>query len=597
MKDFKFVILFLKTILICILLSNVAFANEKTHAIAMNGVPKYKSDFTHFDYVNPNAPKKGKVKLSSIGTYDSFNQFIIKGNPADSLDLLYDTLMVQSADEPFTEYGLIAKYIEVPKDRSFIIFYINEKARFNDGSEITAEDVKFSFDILISKGSPVYKRYYSGVKNVEVLDKYKVKFVFKKGENRELPLIVGQIPIFSKKYWQTRDFSKTTLEPPLESGPYKIKSFKPGKSVTFERVKNYWAKDLPVMKGRYNFDIVKYDYYRDQTVALQAFKAGEYDFIQENRSKQWATLYKGPAFESGKIIKEAIKHELPQGMQGFAMNMRRDKFKNKKVREALIYAFDFEWCNKFLFYGQYTRTESYFSNSELASRGLPSKEELEILKPLKNIVPGEVFTKEYHAPKSDGTGYNRKNLLKAMKLLEEAGWEVVNKKLVNKKTGQPLKIEMLLLSPAFERVILPYQKNLAKLGIDMKIRLVDSSQYINRVRSFDYDMIVVVIPESNSPGNELLYYFYSDSADMPGSRNFSGIKNPAVDKLVKMVIASKDRKELVNRTRALDRVLLWNHYIVPNWHYGYFRVAYWNKFDRPEIQPKYSLGFFNWWLK
>jgi microcin C transport system substrate-binding protein len=504
---------------------------------------------------------------------------------------------VQSSDEPFTVYGLIAEYMEIPEDRSWITFYINKKAKFNDGSSITAEDVKFSFEILIKKGSPVYKRYYSDVTQVKIIDKYTIKFIFKNNENRELPLILGQIPIFPKKYWETRDFSKTTLEPPLGSGPYVIKSFKAGKYVVFKRVHNYWARNLPVMKGRYNFDEIRYDYYRDQTVALQAFKSGEFDFIQENRSKQWATLYKGPNFENGNIVKETIKHELPQGMQGFAMNLRRNKFKDIKVREALIYAFDFEWTNKYLFYSQYKRTESYFSNSELAARGLPSKEELNILKPLKNLIPNEVFTKEYKAPVSDGSGFNRKNLLIAMNLLKQSGWEIKNKKLVNKKTGKPLKIEMLLMSPAFERVILPYKKNLAKLGIEMKIRLVDSSQYINRVRSFDYDMIVVVIPESNSPGNELLYYFYSESADIPGSHNYMGIKNSAIDKLVKSIISANDREELVYRTRALDRVLLWNHYIVPNWHYGYFRVAYWNKFKKPEIQPKYALGFFNWWIK
>jgi microcin C transport system substrate-binding protein len=577
---------------------SIAQASEiiKSHAISMDDTPKYSENFTHFDYVNPNAKKGGFVKLSSIGTYDSFNPFVIKGVSADGLNLIYDTLMVQSDDEPFTEYGLVAKYIEYPKDRSWVIFHINKKARFHDNTPITAEDVKFSFEILIKKGSPIYRRYYSDVSKVEVLDKYRVKFTFKEGSSKEAPLILGQLNIFPKKYWEKHDFSKANLEIPLASGPYKIKSFKAGKSITYERVKNYWAKDLPVMKGRYNFDKIRYDYYRDQTVSLEAFKSGEYDFIQENRSKQWATMYKGPMFNSGKIIKEVIRHYIPLGMQGFAMNTRREIFKDKRVRHAIILAFDFEWTNKNLFYSQYKRTESYYSNSELASRGLPSKEELEILEPLRDLIPEEVFTKEYKAPKTDGTGNNRLNLRKAMKLLKQAGYKIENKKLVD-KNGKPFVFEVLIRAKAFERVMLPYQKNLAKLGIKMRIRLVDSSQYINRIRNFDYDMTVVVIGQSNSPGNEQYYYWDSKMADVKGSMNYMGIKNPAVDTLTTLVVSAQTRKDLIYRTRALDRVLLWNHYIVPNWNYPYFRVAYKRKFAKPKIQPKYSLGFFNWWIK
>lgn len=578
-------------------MSSFAYATTPVHAIAMNGTPKYKAGFSHFDYVNPNAVKKGNIKLNAIGTYDSFNPFIIKGVAADGIGLTFDTLMIQSDDEPFTAYGLIAEKIEMPKDRSWVTFHLNPKAVFHDGSAITAEDVKFSFDILIEKGSPLYKRYYGDVTAVKILNPSTVKFVFRNGDNRELPLILGQISIVSKAYWQNKDFSKTTLTPPLGSGPYKVKSFQAGKSITYERVKSYWAKDLPTMKGRYNFDSIHYDYYRDQTVALEAFKSGEYDFIQENRSKQWATLYTGPQFNSGNIIKETIKHELPLGMQGFAMNSRRDLFKDAKVRQALTYAFDFEWSNKNLFYGQYARTHSYFSNSELASSGLPSKEELAILNPLRDQIPPEVFTQEYRSPSTKGDGNNRQNLREAVKLLKSAGWMIKNKKLIHSKTGKPFSFEVLLYSPSFERVILPYKKNLAKLGIDVKIRMVDTSQYVNRIRSFDYDMLVVVIGQSNSPGNEQRYFFHSESANAAGSRNYMGIQNPAIDKLVDMVINAPDRQQLIYRTRALDRVLLWNHYIVPNWHYGKYRVAYQNIFAKPKVQPKYDIGFYNWWIK
>lgn len=582
-----------------LIVSTTTYSTEitKTHAISMNGKPKYKEGFTHFTYVNPNAPKKGNIKLSAVGTYDSFNPFILKGIAADGIGLTYGTLMTQSDDEPFTQYGLIAEYIEIPKDRSWVIFHINPKAKFHDNTPITPEDVIFSFNILTTKGNPVYKRYYADVINVTALDSKRVKFSFNKNGNRELPLILGQLNILPKKYWDNHNFSKSTLEIPLGSGPYKIKSFIPGKTITYERVKNYWAKDLPAVKGQYNFDTIKYDYYRDQTISLEAFKSGEYDFIQETRSKQWSTAYTGPNFDNHKIIKETIKHELPLGMQGFAMNSRRELFKDPKVRQALTYAFDFAWTNKKLFYGQYTRTHSYFSNSELASKGLPSTAELEILEPLKDLIPPEVFTTEYRSPNTDGSGNNRANLKKAIKLLKDAGWIIKNKKLVHKETGIHFKFEVLLVSQAFERVMLPYKKNLSRLGIDMKIRLVDTSQYINRIRSFDYDMIAISIGQSNSPGNEQRYFWSSEAADTKGTRNFMGIKNAAIDTLLELVISAPDREQLIIRTRALDRVLLWNHYIIPNWHYAYFRVAYWDKFAKPTVQPKYGLGFYNWWIK
>ncbi len=586
-------------IALAVLVSGPVYADQDVlidHALAMTGSPKYKAGFTHFEYANPQALKGGAVKLSSIGTYDSFNPFITKGVAATGISLLYDSLTVQSEDEPFTQYGLVASKIELPADRSWVIYHLNPKARFHDGKPVTAHDVVFSFEIIMSKGTPFYKRYYADVQKVEALDDLRVKFHLGKTPNPELPLIIGQISILPKHYWEGRDFEKTTLEKPLGSGPYKISKFRPGQSITYERVEDYWAKDHPVNKGQYNFGRITYDYYRDATVALQAFKSGEYDYRNENMSKNWATAYTGPAVESGAIVKEEIKHERNQGLQGFVFNTRRPLFKDRKVREALSYAFDFEWSNKILFYGQYKRTTSFFSNSELASRGLPSPEELKYLEPLKDNLPAEVFTKVFEPPATDGTGNVRANLRTAVRLLKEAGWSIKNKKLTNTKTGEIFTFEILLISPAFERIVLPFSKNLARLGIEATFRVVDTSQYINRITEFDFDMITFVFGQSESPGNEQRSFWGSKSADIPGSRNYAGIKNPAIDALIELVINAPDRKELVTRTRALDRALLFRHYVIPQWHLSYYRIAYWNIFSRPEISPKFGIGFNTWWV-
>ena len=566
------------------------------HALALSGTPKYPAGFTHFDYVNPEAPKGGTARQFSLGTFDSFNAFITKGVPADGLGLVFETLTTQSDDEPFTQYGLVAEKMEMPADRSWIIYYINPKAKFHDGRPITADDVVFSYNILIEKGHPLYKKYYADVEKVEKAGDLAVKFHFKAMTNPELPLIIGQIFVLPKHYWEGRDFSVAGLDPPLGSGPYKLTDFKPGHSVTYKRVEDYWGRDLPVNKGKYNFDTIIYDYYRDETVALQAFKSGEYDFRQENTAKVWATQYTGPAFDQGYIIKEEIPNDVNQGMQGFAFNLRRPVFQDRRVRAALAYAFDFEWTNKNLFYGQYTRSKSYFSNSELASSGPPSPEELKILEPFKEQLPPEVFTTGYEPPSTDGSGNIRTNLRKALKLLKEAGWVVKNGKLVNSKTGQPFKFEILLVQAAFERIVLPFKKNLSRLGIDVDIRMVDTSQYINRLRDFDFDMVVLSLAQSESPGNEQRDYWSSAAARNPGSRNYIGVSDPVVDALVDLVITAPNRRELVLRTRALDRVLLWGHYVIPNWHVALYRVAYWNKFSRPKISPKYSLAFLSWWV-
>ena len=580
--------------------SIASFANSniiKASSIAMNGSPKYSEGFSHFEYVNPGAPKGGKVRLSSIGSYDSFNAFIAKGVTADGLGMIYETLTTGSSDEAFTEYGLIADEIEYPEDRTWVIYHLNPKAKFHDGEAINVDDVIYTFNTLMEKGAPFYKSYYGDIVSVKDLGNRRVKFQFREGmTNRELVLITGQLPVLPKHYWEGRDFSKSTLDPPLGSGAYRIKDFKAGKYITYERVKDYWAADHPVNKGRNNFDIVRYDYYRDATVSLEAYKAGEYHFREENNSKMWASMYSGKTFDQNLTVRAEIPHELPRGMQGFAFNLRRPIFKDRKVREAIGYAFDFEWSNKNLFYGQYKRTDSYFENSELASSGLPSPEELAILEPFRKDLPEEVFSKEFHPPVTDGSGNIRNQLRAASKLLTSAGWEIKDGKRINSATGEQLKFEILLISPAFERIVLPFKKNLERMGIEASVRVVDTSQYVNRIRSFDFDIFVTVIGQSLSPGNEQDNYWSCKAAETNGSRNYIGICNPAIDKLIRMVIEAPDREKLINRTRALDRALLWGHYIIPHWHINYYRLSYWNKFSRPAITPKYSLGFFTWWI-
>ena len=569
-----------------------ASAAESFHALAMNGQPKYGADFTHFDYAFPDAPKGGTVRMAAIGTFDSFNPFIVKGNSADGLGLLFDTLTEQSLDEPFTEYGLLADRIELAADRSSMTFHLRPEARFHDGSPVTAADVAFTFKTLVELGNPHYAQYYADVERVEVVDSQTVTFVFKPSSSQELPLILGQLPVLSEASWQGRDFSASGLDVPMGSGPYRIGEFKAGQRLTFVRDPDYWGRDLPVNKGRHNFDSIIYDYYRDLTVTLEAFKAGEYDFRQEYNSKQWATGYTGPAVNAGMIRTESIPHKLSQGMQAFVFNTRRAIFADPLVRQALNFAFDFEWSNKNLFYGQYARSTSFFSNSDMASSGLPSQEERALLEPLG--LPEEVYTREITLPVTDGSGNIRENLRMAADLLRQAGWSVEGGKLV--KDGRPFVFEMLLVQPDFERVVLPFQRNLARLGITMSVRMVDTSQYLERLRGFDFDMIVSSFPQSLSPGNEQRSFWHSTSADMPGSRNYCGIKSPAIDRLVDLVIAAPDRDALILRCKALDRALLWGWYVIPHWHSTYWRVAYWDKFGRPDKLADYGLDFQSWWI-
>jgi len=564
------------------------------HAMAMHGEPKYPPDFKHFDYVNPDAPKGGTLRLGVTGTFDSFNPFVTKGNAFTNIGV--ETLTTGSADEPFTRYGLIAESMEWPEDRSWVAFTLRPEARWHDGTPITVEDVIFSLNTLKTKGQPFYRFYYGTIDRAEKVGKRTVKFVFNEAGNRELPLIAGEMPILSKTYWESRDFERSSLEPPLTSGPYKVAGFEPGRYVVVERVDDYWGKDLAVNVGQDNFDRIRYEYFRDDTVLRQALKAGVIDYRNENQAKAWALDYDIPAVRDGWLKKEAIEHHRPTGMQAFVYNIRRPVFSDPKVREALAYAFDFEWSNRTLFFDQYARTESYFSNSDLASRGLPEGEELELLEKYRGRVPDAVFAEEYRAPATDGSGWPRANLERAFELLAEAGWEVRDMNLVNVETGERMHFEILLVNQAFERIVLPFVRNLKRLGIDVSVRLVDESQYINRARSYDFDMIVGGWGQSDSPGNEQRSYWTTAAAEAPGSRNYAGIEDPVVDELVELIISAPDRESLVARTRALDRVLLWGHYVIPNWHLRVDRVLYWDKFSRPEVTPDSGTSTSLWWF-
>ncbi len=567
------------------------------HALTLyDEKPKYPAKFSHFDYVNPDAPKGGTLRQAGFGSFDSLNPFINKGVAADGVELIYDTLTVNSLDEPFTVYGLIAEKIEKGPSNSWVRFHLRPEARFHDGEPVTADDVVFTFETLLSKGAPHYRGYYADVERVVAESPQRVRFDFKHAGNRELPMILGQLPVLPKHWWEGRDFASGSLEPPLGSGPYKVERVQPGRSIRYERVEDYWARDLPVTRGFYNFDALVYDYYRDNTVALQAFKAGHFDYWLETSAKNWATAYDIDAVRDGRIIREEIVNHNPTGMQGFIFNIRKPLLQDIRVREALALLFDFEWTNRQLFNGAYTRTRSYFDNSELAASGLPDSKELKLLEPLRGQIPDAVFDTPFSLPQTEANGIIREQQRRAYQLLTEAGWKVEDDRMLDAE-GKPVKLEFLLVQAEFERVLLPYKRNLADLGIELEIRRVDVSQYINRLRSRDYDMIVSGFGQSNSPGNEQREYWHSLSADNPGSRNFIGLKDPAIDSLVEQLIAADSREELITRTRALDRVLLWGHYVVPNWHIKTWRVAYWHHLAHPEVTPKNDIGLMTWWHK
>ena len=586
------------TVFILLIAQNLLAKTNISHAIAMHGEPKYDQNFISVEYVSNNAEKGGNIVRSAIGTYDTFNPFTLKGTSAAGIGLLYESLTVGSSDEAFTEYGLLAKSIEWPDDRSWVTFTLRDEAKWHDGKKITSDDVVWTFNTLMEKGHPFYKYYYGDVSEVIKITENKVKFEFSTNTNKELVLIVGQLPVLPKHYWENKDFEETTLDVPIGSGPYKVKSFDAGRSITYELDMDYWGFEnniVPIKVGKDNMGSIRYDYYKDRGVEREAFKSGEIDFFSENTSKEWATGYDIDAVTEGLIKKELIPHENPQGMQAFAFNTRKDIFADKRVRKALSFAFDFEWTNKNLFYGAYKRTDSFFENSELASSGLPSQAELAYLNPYIDQLPKEIFNEEYSNPKTDGSGFIRNELQEATKLLQEAGWKLRDGKLEN-SNGEPFEFEILLVSPAFERIVLPFIDNLEKLGINASLRTIDSSQYQKRVESFDFDMVVFTFSQSLSPGNEQRNFWSSGAADTNGSRNIIGIKNNVIDLLIENLINAKDREDLITISRALDRVLLWNYYVIPQWHISAYRVLYWDMFDQPKQKPKYSLGFDTWWV-
>jgi len=571
------------------------------HGASLFGELKYGPDFPHFDYVNPDAPKGGRVRISATGTFDSLNPFTFKGSPASGVGLIYDTLMSTSMDEPSSEYGLIAEAMSYPDDYSSVTYRLRPEARWHDGKPVTPEDVVFSMETLKTT-HPVYAGYYQNVVKAEVTGPREVTFTFDQAGNRELPQITGQLTVLPKHWWSANDangnprsLSETTLEAPLGSGPYRVGEVKPGRSLSLERVSDYWARDLAVNVGHYNFNEVRIEYFRDSTIILEAFKGNQIDWRTENSAKNWATAYDFPAVKDGRVVLEEIEIKSGEGMQAFAFNIRRDKFADRRVRRALNLVFDFEWSNKNLFYGQYARTESFFSSAGLAATGLPEGRELTLLEAVRDKVPEEVFTREYSNPVNGGTRVLRGNLREARKLLRAAGWSVKDGILVN-DAGQSFEIEFLIVQPTFEKIVLPYAKNLERLGIKSRVRTVDVSQYQNRLDQFEFDIIVASWRQSLSPGNEQRDFWGSETADRSGSRNLVGIKNEAVDYLIDRIIFATNRNELEAATRALDRVLLWNFYVIPQWHTPVQRTARWNRFGRPQTLPDFSVGFpAIWW--
>jgi microcin C transport system substrate-binding protein len=575
------------------------------HALSLFGDIKYPADFKHFDYVNPDAPKGGVARMISIGTFDNFNLAVagVKGSIAPAAALIYETLMTKSQDEVVTEYGLLAEAAAHPDDFGWVIYRLRKEARWHDGKPVTPDDVIFSMDVL-RKYSPMYSSYYRHVVKTEKTGERDIKFTFDVTGNRELPTIVGELPVLPKHYWEgtdsegrKRDISATTLEKPLGSGPYRIKEFVAGRSVKLERVKDYWGAKVPVQVGQNNFDELRFEFFRDNLVALEAFKADQADWITENSAKQWATAYDFPAIAEKRVVREEFPINDSGRMQGIVLNLRRDQFKDARLRRAFNYAYDFEEMNKQLFYGQYKRINSYFEGTELASSGLPEGEELQILETVRDKVPAEVFTTAYANSVGGNPEAVRANLRESARLLKEAGYEVRDRKLVD-SAGKPVTVEILVQDPSAERLVLFYKPSLERIGVTTSIRIVDDAQYQNRLRSFDFDMIVDVWGQSLSPGNEQRDFWGSQTADQPGSKNTIGIKNPAVDALIEKVIFAKDRDTLVAATKALDRVLLWNFYVVPQFTYGFSRYARWDRFSHAEPMPKYGRSGLPslWWF-
>lgn len=568
------------------------------HALGIHGAVKYDADFEHFDYVNPRAPKGGQLRLAAVGTFDSLNPFILKGVSARGSFLIYSRLSTQSLDEPLSQYGELAHTIECPDDRSWVTFHLREEARWHDGEPITADDVVFTFETLIRQGTPFYRSFYADVDRVEAISRHVVKFTLSSTDNRELPLILGQLRVLPKHYWTGRSFDRTTLEPPLGSGPYRIESVDPGHSITYRRVEGNWDEDLPVRVGQYNFDRLRYDYYRDETVAVEALKAGEYDLRSVGSAREWATAYRStPALQEGRLVRQRLPHRRVKGMHGIVFNTRRHKFRDPRVREALAYAFDFEWTNATQLHGVYQRSSSYFGNSEMAAAATPDSLELRIIEKYRDRLPEEAFSTIYQPPSTDGRGL-RANLRQARRQLAAAGWQIAEGVLVDSASGDAMTIEFLLSRSSYERVLGPVQQNLQRLGIQSRIRTVDTSQYWNRLQQFDYDVVVRSWRQYDSPGNEQRNYWTSKAAHSPGSRNYAGIADPAVDQLVELLIAASDRNHQVAIARVLDRALQWGHYIIPLWHSVDDRLITWDRFGRPDTLPGKDLGIIRtWWVR
>ena len=590
----------LASIVFAALAPTAAVAEEgitKTWAIAEFGEPLYDETMAHWPYANPNAPKGGKIVLGAFGSFDTLNPYILKGEFPGSIGLIYDSLMVGSADELVSSYGLIAESVEYPADKSWAIFTIRPEARFHDGMPITAADVKFTFDTIREHGRPFLKSFYEDIENAEVLSERRVRFNFRTRDNmKPITIAAGTAPQ-PKHYWAGRDISKTTLEPPLGSGPYRLKSVEPGRALVYERVEDYWAADHPVNRGLNNFDEIRYDYYRDATVQFEAFKAGKIDYRSEGQVQRWFTGYDVPQVEDGRIIKTEKPNNNPRGIGAFFFNLRRDKFKDARVREAIVHLYDFEAIQRTLLYGQYKRIRSYFPNSDFGVSGPPTPEEVAILEPFRDQLPPEVLTKEFVPPTSDGSGRNRKNLRKALSLFKQAGWVLKDKKLINQETGEQLAIQFITAAPSTLRMAEPFIQSMQRAGLDASIRLVDPSQWRVIGDEFDFDIIAARLNFFPPPGPELRSYFGSEAAGLRGSANSMGIKNPVADQLIEQIIAAKDLETLKATTRALDRVLLWNHYLIPIYYPDKHWFAYWDKFGIPEKRGRYSSGYSStWWL-
>ncbi len=576
---------------LALLMAMSAPAQAGQQAIAMTGVPLYPAGFTHMDYANAGAPKGGALKMARIGTFDNLNSSVIFGNAVEGLDLISDKLMQRGWNEPFTLYSLVAESVDVSPDRSTITFHLNPKARFHDGVPMTAEDVQFSFEMLKKYGMPVRRRVYGQVSEVKITSPHDITFTFGKEHDREAVMILALLPVLPKHYWEQRDVSKTTLEPPLGSGPYRIKLVEPGRKIVYERVKDYWAKDLPINKGLYNFDTITYSYYRDDSVALESFKAGDYNLRVEGDIHKWMTAYDFKAFDDGRVVKEEIPFSRPDWLRSFIFNTRRPQFEDRRVREALGLMFDFDWINKNLFFGALHRTGSTFPNSPLAAAGAPEGEEKALLEKYKKDLPPEVFGPAWQPP----TGDMRERQRQAVKLLKEAGWVYKDQELVDAKTGVPFTFEILLGDPAQEKVALAFTRALKKIGIAARVRVVDAAQFTGRLEDYDYDMVLFQVLNSLSPGNEQANYWSSKAAANKGSRNYAGVMNPAVDAMAEGIAHAEDYKALTARAHALDRALMWGYYMIPLQYLGRDLVAHAADLKHPEVTPIYGIAKEAWW--